>query len=242
MEWKDMKVKILGLSATTVKDGNCDTLIRECLKATKELGEVETDFVTMADKEIATCKHCQWCIENMSPCKIKDDFHEVWGKIKDCDGLIVGTPVWFNTVSPFVPILFSRARYLAFFTHDFRNKPVGLLTLGYLGYGLDNVISVLKTMFITLNMISVAEGRLVASTRVLGQRPGYLEHGVLDDTWGMKQAEVAAIRVVEVARMIKFATEAGMVAPNEYQYTVTGSRLRPKEKKIFVEGAWREKE
>ncbi len=239
MEWKDIKVRILGLSATPIKDGNCDTLIRECLKKTKELGEVETDFVTLADKKIEVCKHCQWCIENMSPCKIKDDAQEIWGKMREADGLIVGTPAWYQTLSPFIPILFSRLRYYTFFTHDFRNQPVAALTLGYLGYGLDNAITSLKVIFTANNMLPVSEGKVVTSTRVFGQRPAYLEHGVLDDTWGLKQAQAAAIKVVELARIIKFATEAGVVAPEEYRFTVTGARVVPKEKTTLREGVRR---
>lgn len=242
MEWEKVKVKILGLSATPVKGGNCDTLVQECLKMTKEMGDVETDFITLADKKIEMCKHCQWCIENMSPCRIQDDAHKVLERIEECDGLIIGSPTWYNTLSPLIPILFSRTRYHGFFTHAFRNKAVGFLTLGYLGFGLDNSLSVLKTMFMPINTLLVAEGRAMTSTRVFGQRPAYLEHGVLDDTWGVRQAQGVATRVVEVARMIKYATKDGIVLPEKYKFTASGGRAVPREKKVFVEGTWREKE
>ena len=67
-------IKILGISGTPVEDGNCGTMVKEALKVAEELsdpklGHVETEFITLADKEIAMCKHCQWCIENRSPCK-----------------------------------------------------------------------------------------------------------------------------------------------------------------------------
>ena len=92
-----MDVHILGISATPIKDGNCDTVVKEVLKSakeleSKELGGVTTEFITLADKEIAMCKHCQWCIENRAPCKIKDDAQMIYEKIAQCDGLIVGTP------------------------------------------------------------------------------------------------------------------------------------------------------
>ena len=82
-------VKILGVSGTVIKDGNCDALVKEALKGAQEIGEavgggVETEFFPLADKEIAMCEHCQWCIENRSPCKIQDDFHLLYEKlIKD---------------------------------------------------------------------------------------------------------------------------------------------------------------
>lgn len=236
-----VKVKILGISGTPVKDGNCDKMVQESLKACTELGDVETEFITLADKEIAMCKHCQWCIENRSPCKIKDDLHPIMDKIEQSDGLILGGPTWDNTLSPPLLLLFSRVRYIVFFTHKFRNKPVGLLTLGYLGYGVDNAISVMKDVVWCMNMIPVSVARAIASGRAFGRRPDYLEHGVLDDTFGILQTRQAGYKVVEVARMIKYATENGIVLPDKYKFTVTGGRLRPTEEKVFVEGAWREK-
>ena len=236
-----VNVKILGISATPIKDGNCDTMVREALKACAELDDVETEFITLADKEIATCKHCQWCVENMAPCKIKDDVPVVYDKMTECDGLILGSPVWFNTLSPFLLNLFSRARYYVFFTHRFRNKPAGLLTLGFLGYGLDNAISVMKDIVCAANMIPVATAKAIASGRVFGRRPDYLEHGVLDDSFGVMKARHAGYRVVEIARMIKYASSNGVTIPDNYKFTVTGGRVRPREEKIFVKATWREK-
>ena len=146
------------------------------------------------------------------------------------------------TLSPPLLILFSRTRHIVFFTHKFRNKPVALLTLGYLGYGLDNAISVMKDVVWVLNMIPVAVAKAISSSRAFGKRPEYLEHGVLDDTFGMLQARQARYRVVEVARMIKYATENGIVIPDKYKFTVTSGRVRPQEEKVFIEGTWREKE
>ena len=80
-----VEINILGISGTDIKDGNCDTLVKEALKGAEEIGEavggVETDFVTLADKEIVRCKHCQWCIENRAPCKVQDDFYLVYEKL-----------------------------------------------------------------------------------------------------------------------------------------------------------------
>ncbi len=56
---RDIRVRILGISGTPVKGGNCDRLVKESLKAAKQIGNVETEFVTLADKKIAMCQHCQ---------------------------------------------------------------------------------------------------------------------------------------------------------------------------------------
>lgn len=236
-----VKVKILGISGTPIKDGNCDVMVREALKASAEIGNVETEFITLADKEVTICNHCQWCIENMAPCKIGDDVPAIYDKIVEHDGLILGSPTWLNTLSPFLINMFSRARYNIFFTHQFRNKPVALLTLGFLGYGLDNAISVMKDIVWTMNMIPVAAARVIASGRVFGKRPDYLERGVLDDYFGILQTRQAGYRVVEVARMVKYAASNGITIPDNYKFTVTGGKVRPREEKVFIDGVWREK-
>lgn len=239
-------IKILGISGTPVKDGNCDTMVKEALKVAErlsdpKLGHVETEFITLADKEIAMCKHCQWCIENRSPCKYKDDAHMVYDRIDKNDAIIMGAPTWVGTISPPLLNLFSRIRYYAFFTHMTRNKVVAALTTGFLGFGLQHTVDTIRQMSGLAYMLPVAEAQSVASARTLGQRPAYLEHGVLDDKWGMMQVREAATRVVEITRMIKYATEAGIVLPDEHKRTVTGGRVKPPEKRVLVEGVWRER-
>lgn len=240
------KVRILGLSATPIKDGNCDTVVQESLKSAKELespelGEVETRFITLSDKKIAPCDHCQWCIENRAPCKIQDDVHAIYDEMKNCDGLIIGTPAYLNNISPFFPIFVSRIRYYAFFTHDFRNKIVGIISLGFFGIGLERCVDTTSNITDLLQMIPVAEASVTTSTRVFGQRPAYLEHGALDDSWGMSRVRMLGPRVVEIARMVKFATEHGVVMPKEYKRTYVGAKLKPLEAMAFVDGVWRTK-
>ena len=83
-------IKVLGILGTPVKDDNCDTMVKEALKAAEglsdsKLGNVETEFITLADKEIAMCKHTQWCIENRARCQYKDDIHMVYDRMDRSD-------------------------------------------------------------------------------------------------------------------------------------------------------------
>lgn len=235
-------VKILGLSATPIKDGNCDKLMKEALQAARgcggETGKVETEFLTLADKEITLCKHCQWCIENRKPCsKIHDDVNAVWEKITSCDGLIIGSPAWTLTLCPLYSILNSRARYYVFFTQKLRNKVVGFFTLGYLGLGFETALDQLYHMTGGGQiMIPVARAWAYSSTAAFGQRPEYLEHGVMDDKAGLQRIRNAAVRVVEVSRMVKYAAQSGISLPDKEMSTITGAHLT--KKRVFKDGVW----
>lgn len=219
------KVRILGISGSPVLDGNCDKLVKRSLQAAEEINDIETEFIPLANKQIAMCKHCQYCMNNRTGCQFRDDAQPIFERIKACDGLIIGAPTWLRTVCPLILNLFSRARSIMFITHDFRNKVAGALTIGWFGRGMD--IATLEIMHIASRfmMIPVAEGMATSSTVALGKKADYMEHGVLDDPAGMIQARNVGYRVAEVAKMIKYAIESGAGVPPQYQVTTSGATI-----------------
>jgi len=244
-----VQVNILGISGTVIKDGNCDTLVKEALKGAEELGNsvggVETEFVTLADKNIERCRHCQWCIENRAPCKINDDFYPVYEKLKKCDGFILGAPSWFRTCSPRIMDFWSRLRFSVFFSNELRNKVGGAVSLGFFGFGLENTLDVLQGLA-SVGEIFVARDSALASTAAFGERPAYMEHGVLDDIQGIRRVRRVGFKVAEVARMIRYAIDNGIVLPEEYRMrTRFGAKVRTQEEARadmeIVEGVWRKK-
>lgn len=224
------KVHILGLSASPVLGGNCDKLVKLALQSAAEIEGVETEFITLADKKIAVCQHCQYCMINQTYCRIQDDAQPIWESMKACDGIIIGAPTWLRTVAPQILMLLSRCRYQIFFGFDFRNKVVGALTVGWFGRGMD--IATLEIMHIVSRfmMIPVAEGMATSSSVAIGKRADYMEHGVLDDPSGVVQAKNVGYRVAEMTKMIKFAIDSGVGVPPEYQVTASGRTVKRKSK------------
>lgn len=234
-------IRILGISGSPIEGGNCDVMVREALKTAAEVPGVETEFITLANKQIALCRHCQWCIENRSPCKIQDDAHFVFDRMLKSDGMILGAPVWNVSAAPLFATLISRWRYHQFFTYNFRDKVSGLLTVGFLGMGMERALEDLEVVGRGAGFV-VARGWVVASTAAFGKRPAYLEKGVLDDKMGMARVRRVALKVAEITRMIRFAKDAGVTLPDEWMTTFRGKRLKEQEKMVFVDGVWREKE
>ena len=237
-----VEIKLLGISGTPVKDGNCDRLIKEALRMAEEYEGVKTDFITMADKDISACRHCQWCIENRAPCNIIDDLPYVLDKMVEADGLLLGGPIWEWTLSPALQILYSRLRYANFFTADLRNKTVAAFVCGWFGRGADRALDVIETIVKPSMEIPVAQASVIVSAVAYGKRAEYMEHGGLDDAVGMQKVEVAVSRIVEVTRMIKYAKDAGVGLPLEQQRIITGARVKAPKKKVFVDGVWHDQE
>lgn len=234
-------VRLLGVSGSPIQGGNCDVMVQEALRIAAEVPGVETEFVTLSNKQIALCRHCQWCIENRSPCKIDDDAHFVFDRMIKSDGMILGAPVWNVSAAPLFATLISRWRYHQFFTYNFRNKVSGLLTVGFLGMGMERALEDLEVVGRGAGFV-VARGWAVASTAAYGKRPAYLEGGVLDDKAGMSRVRNVSLKTVEITRMVKYATDAGVTLPEDWITTFRGKRLKDKEKMVFVDGVWRERD
>lgn len=51
----------------------------------------------------------------------------------------------------------------------------------------------------------------------------------------------AGYRVVEIARMLRFARDAGVKMPPDKLKVFTGATLRPASQKVLIDGVWRDK-
>ena len=128
-------------------------------------------------------------------------------------------------MSPPLLNLFSRTRYFIFFTQTLRNKVGGFITLGWFGHGMDRALDVIKNTVYSNGIIPVAEGAAIVSAIAIGQRAAHMEHGVLDDPHGIRVVRGVGRRVVEVAKMIKYAREGGIVM-HEVANLATGGTIR----------------
>ncbi len=217
----NLTTKILGISGTPIKGGNCDKAVLAALEAATELEGVETEFISLADKKIASCMHCQDCILKKEPCKFKDDATWIIDTIAEADGMIWGAPVWTHAIPPQLINLTSRCRYQVFFTGDFRNIVFGSLTVSWFGVGEEFALMTMEAIAGNWLMIPVARAWAKVSTAAYGQRPQYTEHGVLDDSAGMVRVRLVGTRVAEIAKMLKYAAMAHIGLPPEEQRSIT---------------------
>ena len=95
-------IKILTVSGSPVEDSSTDILLREIEAGIIEkLGtpeKVKTRFVKLNDLRYIPC---QACGEAPTPeyCFFDDDLTKVYAELAVCDCLLVGSPIYFDTVS-----------------------------------------------------------------------------------------------------------------------------------------------
>jgi multimeric flavodoxin WrbA len=115
-------IKILTVSGSPVPDSSTDILLREIENAVaKEIGsgvETESDFVKLNELKITPC---QACGEAPTPeyCFYDDDLTAVYQKLAECDCLLMGSPIYFDSVSAQTKLFIDRCN--CFRPADFEN-------------------------------------------------------------------------------------------------------------------------
>ena len=99
-------MKVLGIVCSSRKGRNTETLIREALLGASEKG-AETDIISFADLSIGPCTGCGSCVKT-GKCVVDDDMNSVYLKLLSADGIIIGTPVYFWTVTAQAKLLMDR--------------------------------------------------------------------------------------------------------------------------------------
>lgn len=91
-------MKVLGISFGR-KDQRCDIMVKEALFAAKAAG-ADVRFINTMNLRIDHCHACDYCSRSNEKgaveihCCLKDDYHLLEEAYYDCDGIIIGAPVY----------------------------------------------------------------------------------------------------------------------------------------------------
>ena len=108
-------MKVVGIVGSTRRGGNTEILTQIALEAIQKEG-LETELINLAGKRMEPCDGCRSCTET-GKCHIKDDFGSVFTKMKEADGIILATPVYYGAATPQIVSLISRF-------YSTKNKPL----------------------------------------------------------------------------------------------------------------------
>jgi multimeric flavodoxin WrbA len=91
--------KALILIGSPRKKGSTAVLAGEAERALQDQG-IETETVFLNDLKIRGCQACYWCKKNdVAECAVKDDMQKIHQLMKECDGMIVASPIYFGGVT-----------------------------------------------------------------------------------------------------------------------------------------------
>lgn len=103
--------KVVGVCGSPRANGNTEYLVGFVLEKLAAKG-LETELITLFDKSIAPCKSCYDCVEDKD-CSTKDDFQEIFAKMREADGLVIGSPVHHGALSAKLKGLLDRTGFVS---------------------------------------------------------------------------------------------------------------------------------
>ncbi|MBM4241627.1 MAG: flavodoxin family protein [Euryarchaeota archaeon] len=191
-------VKIIGIVGSPRKNGNTAFLVERALKAAKESG-ADTEIINLGEMDIESCIACDICKET-GDCAIYDDMHEIIARIADVHGLIIGSPVYFGSVSSQIKMFMDRSRPLRM---DFKlkDKVGGAIAVGASrNGGQETTCSVIHEFLLIHDAIVVGDGTPTAHYGGTGFAAAAGE--IKEDVFGIETSKNLGKRVTDLAKKI----------------------------------------
>jgi len=217
-----LKIKLLGIVATPIKDGNCQYILEEALRDASEGGKAQTELIHLKDYRIEYCIGCEGCLRRVHRlqkeigfdvipvpvkgynCTIKDDMEILHEKMLGADGILLAAPVYIGTVPGQLKTFIDRCRT---FVHDYRlrGKVAAALTVAfYRNAGEDTALQMMTLSLLAIGLTVVSFGASAVSTRDGSGVPIRETRFAVKEDWiGMTAVKGVASQVALAALQMK---------------------------------------
>lgn len=101
-------MRVLGINGSARKDGNTAILMNTVFEELNKSG-IETELVQLSGMVIEPCKACWACGGKTNCVHRKDGFQEIFEKMIQVDGILLGTPVYTANISANMQAFLERA-------------------------------------------------------------------------------------------------------------------------------------
>ena len=154
-------MKVVAFNGSPRRDGNTAILIRHVFGELEKQG-IETDLVQLADKAIHGCIACEKCSEKKDRrCVFHNDAaNDYIEKMLGADGIILGSPVYFQDVTSEMKALIDRTGYVSRSNGRMFRKKVGASVAAVRRSGAIHTLDTMNHFFLS--------GEIVIVGRVLG--------------------------------------------------------------------------
>jgi multimeric flavodoxin WrbA len=161
-------LKVIAFNGSPRRDGNTAILIKRLFSELEKQG-IETELVQLADKEIHGCIACEKCSLNKDQrCAVKSDaVNEYIGKMLAADGIILGSPVYFQDVTSEMKALLDRTGYVSRSNGRMFKKKVGASVVAVRRSGAIHSMDTMNHFFLSGEMIIV--GRAIGFGKEKGE-------------------------------------------------------------------------
>lgn len=146
-------MKVLMINGSPHAKGNTAVALEEMRKVFEAEG-VETELLHIGNKDIRSCIACGTCFKKGS-CVFEDEVNAAAEKFKACDGLVVGSPVYYASANATLVAFLTRLFYSTLFD---KTMKVGAAVVAARRGGLSAAFDELNKFF-TISGMPVASGQ-----------------------------------------------------------------------------------
>jgi len=119
-------MKVLAINGSPREGSNTEIMIRKVFEPLEAAG-IETELIQIGGKSIRGCLACNKCAEMQnSTCVITEDpINKIIQKMKEADGIIIGSPTYFTDVTAELKAFIDRTGYVSLRNGGFLKHKVG---------------------------------------------------------------------------------------------------------------------
>lgn len=164
-------MKVLAINSSARKDGNTAILLGRVLEVLRKEG-IETELIQLAGQIIEPCKACWACGGQGNCVHRRDQFREIFDKMKEADGILLGSPVYSANISANMQALLERAAVVGDMNPGLFTHKVGAAVVAARRGGALTAVDAMNHFFLNHEMV------VVGSTywnMAYGQLPGDVE-------------------------------------------------------------------
>ena len=188
-------MKVLMLNGSPRPDGNTSVALREMEQIFQTEG-IEAEIIQVGARDIRGCVACGGCAK-LGKCVFDDIVNELAPKFETCDGLVVGSPVYYASANATLVALLTRLFYSTPFD---KTMKVGASVVVARRGGL-------SATFDELNKFFTISGMPVASSQYWNSVHGRLPGEAAQDAEGLQTMRTLARNMAFLLKSIALGKE-----------------------------------
>lgn len=146
-------MKVLLINGSPHREGSTYTALHEMEKVFRQ-ENIETEIIQIGTKPVRGCIACSSCFKT-GKCVFDDAVNETAAKFEECDGLVVGSPVYYASANATLIAFLDRVFYS---THFDKTMKVGASVVSARRGGLSSTFDELNKYF-TISGMPLASGQ-----------------------------------------------------------------------------------
>ena len=147
-------MKVIGINGSARRDGNTAIIIRTIFEELNKRG-IETELIQLADVDIDPCRACFACKGKGNCVFRKDGFAEIFNKMVETDGIILGSPVYSADVSSRMKALLDRGGVVSATNTGILKHKLGVAVAAVRRAGGMTAVDTMNHFFLNKEMIVV---------------------------------------------------------------------------------------